>query len=178
MFLIRQAEKSDAKNLPAIEYSAAQIFRGHAEFDWIADDDVQPEHEHLGYIQQQMEWVAVDNDDQPIGFINTQKLGNSLHIDEVSVVQSWQGKGVGRALILHVIDYASQKSFDNITLTTFCDIPWNAPYYQRLGFSIIEFSDLSCILKSILQQEVDTGFAIEDRCAMMYPSYLSSYFTL
>lgn len=173
MFLIRQAEKSDAKNLLAIECSAAQIFRGHTKFGWIADGDVQTEQEYLGYIQQRMAWVAVDNDDQPIGFINTQKLGNSLHIAEVSVAQSWQGKGVGRALILHVIDYALQKSFDNITLTTFRDIPWNAPYYQRLGFSIIESSDLSCTLKSILQQEVDTGFAIEDRCAMIYPLYIT-----
>ncbi|MCW2254126.1 GNAT superfamily N-acetyltransferase [Providencia alcalifaciens] len=174
MFLIRQAKSSDAKNLPVIEYSAAQIFRGHAKFGWIADGDVQTEQEHLGYIQQQMAWIAVANDDQPIGFINTQKLENSLHIREVSVAQPWQGKGVGRELIQHVLGYALQQKVNNVTLTTFRDIPWNAPYYQRLGFSIIEASELSCTLKSILQQEVDTGFAIEDRCAMIY----SSYFTL
>ncbi|EKT63834.1 GNAT family N-acetyltransferase [Providencia burhodogranariea] len=178
MFLIRQAKKSDAKNLSAIEYSAAQIFRGHVKLGWIADGNVQSEQEHLSYIQQQLEWVAVDNNNQPIGFINIQKLKNSLHIREVSVDQSWQGKGVGRELIQHVLGYALQKKVNNVTLTTFRDVPWNAPYYQRLGFSIIEASELSCTLKSILQQEVDTGFAIEDRCAMIYPSYLSSYFTL
>lgn len=79
MFHIRQAQPRDAKKLPAIERSAAQVFRGHHQFAWIADDEVQSEQDHLQFIQDNREWVAVDNDDQPIGFINVDKLTHSLH---------------------------------------------------------------------------------------------------
>ncbi|EMA3642425.1 GNAT family N-acetyltransferase [Providencia stuartii] len=166
MFHIRQAQPCDAKKLPTIERSAAQVFRGHHQFAWIADDEVQSEQDHLQFIQDNREWVAVDNDDQPIGFINVDKLTHSLHIGEISVCQSWQGKGVGRALIQHILHYALQHHFDYVTLTTFREIPWNAPYYQRFGFSIIDEEALPTELEEILQQEIDAGFNAADRCAM------------
>ncbi|EMN4128280.1 GNAT family N-acetyltransferase [Providencia vermicola] len=166
MFFIRQAVPSDANKLPEIERSAAQLFRDHHQYAWIAADDVQSEQDHLTHIQQNMEWVAVNDDDQPIGFINAEKLTDSLHINEVSVCQSWQGKGVGRKLILHVLNYALQQQFASVSLTTFRDVPWNAPYYQRLGFSLIETSELNSELKAILAQEVEAGFNAEERCAM------------
>lgn len=167
MFVIRQANIKDANKLPAIEASAAQSFRGHPQFSWIADGDVQSEQDHLDYVKQQMEWVAVDNDDLPIGFINIQMLDNSLHINEVSVCQTCQGKGIGKQLIQHIIAYAQEQGVHSVSLTTFRDIPWNAPYYQRLGFRLMAESDLSDEIKSILQEEVDAGFNAQDRCAMV-----------
>ncbi|EKT55646.1 GNAT family N-acetyltransferase [Providencia sneebia] len=167
MFVIRQANIKDVNKLPVIEASAAQSFRGHPQFNWIAEGDVQSEQDHIEYVQQQMEWVAVDNDDLPIGFINTQKLENSLHINEVSVCHIWQGKGIGKQLIQHILAYAQEQGIPFVSLTTFRDIPWNAPYYQRLGFRLLGESDLSEELKSILQEEVEAGFNAQDRCAMV-----------
>ena len=34
-----------------------------------------------------------------------------------------------------MIGDANNRGLSAVTLTTFCDIPWNAPYYERLGFS-------------------------------------------
>ncbi|EPP7627932.1 hypothetical protein [Providencia rettgeri] len=45
-------------------------------------------------------------------------------------------------------------------------MPWNAPYYQRLGFKILAINELTTELQAILQSEVEAGFAAEDRCAM------------
>lgn len=166
MFSIRKAIPSDAKALPAIEHSAAQTFRDHPQFGWIADDEVQSEQDHLNYIFQEMEWVAVDSADQPIAFINVERLQESIHICEVSVCQPWQGKRVGRQLLQQVLEFALQQGVGAVTLTTFRDVAWNAPYYQRLGFSVIQESELTAELVEILQQEIDAGFKSEHRCAM------------
>lgn len=166
MYSIRLANQQDAKYLPAVEKSAAQTFLGHEKFGWIAQGDGQTEKDHLEFIQLQMEWIAVNNSDEPIGFINFEKHENSLHICELSVCQQWQGKGIGKQLIKQVFNTAVNLGIARITLTTFCEIPWNAPYYQRLGFSIIEKENLISALQKIVQHELDIGFEPQDRCAM------------
>ncbi|MBP6122658.1 MULTISPECIES: GNAT family N-acetyltransferase [Providencia] len=167
MYVIRLANVSDARLLPDIEKSAAQIFLGHEKFSWIAQGNVQTEQDHLNFIQRKMEWVAVNGSDEPIGFINVEKQANSLHICELSVCQQWQGQGIGKQLVNHIIDLALAQKIPAISLTTFCDIPWNAPYYQRLGFHIIKHENLTNELKSILQHEMDAGFQVDERCAMV-----------
>ncbi|MEQ5205046.1 GNAT family N-acetyltransferase, partial [Providencia rettgeri] len=77
-----------------------------------------------------------------------------------------QGQGLGKRLIQQVIEFAQSQQIGQVTLTTFRDIPWNAPYYQRLGFSIMEEAQLTRELQDILQHEVDAGFQSIDRCAM------------
>ena len=42
-----------------------------------------------------------------------------------------------------------------VTLTTFRDVPWNAPFYARLGFRVIEA--LSPGLQAIRDHERDIG---------------------
>ena len=53
-----------------------------------------------------------------------------------------------------------------LTLTTFDDIPWNGPYYERLGFRRLDEAELSPALQSIRQAEVDAGLPMEQRICM------------
>jgi GNAT superfamily N-acetyltransferase len=57
------------------------------------------------------------------------------HIEQVSVRPDHAGQGIGRALIDHVGAWASGQGLRALTLTTFRAVPWNAPYYERLGFT-------------------------------------------
>ncbi len=43
-------------------------------------------------------------------------------------------RGLGRALIENL----ATTSIKPLTLTTFTNVPWNAPYYARLGFQPLE----------------------------------------
>lgn len=166
MYSIRLATHEDAQFLPAVEESAGQTFAGHLKFDWIAHGEVQPVENHVECIANGLEWLAVDHHDEPVGFIMAEHLSDSLHIVELSVQQSAQGQGLGKQLIAQVIEFAKSQQIGRVTLTTFRDIPWNAPYYQRLGFSIMSTAQLTSELQDILQQEVDAGFQASDRCAM------------
>ncbi|EPT9379076.1 hypothetical protein ACVTO6_001298 [Proteus mirabilis] len=70
-------------------------------------------------------------------------------------------------LIQTVKNEAKLQQFNAVTLTTFRDVPWNAPYYQRLGFHILLEHQIPYSLQQILDNEVEHGgFAREMRCAM------------
>ncbi|CDG18337.1 GCN5-related N-acetyltransferase [Xenorhabdus doucetiae] len=166
LFSIRLTQKSDVTQLPAIERSAAELFRFIPELDWIADGYVQTEPQHLGYITQGNSWIALNEGSLPIGFILAKPLDDGLHIVELSVHEHWQRKGIGKALIENVIQVAQQRQLNAVTLTTFRYVNWNAPFYHKLGFEILDSQQISESLQQILQSEIDDGFVEEQRCAM------------
>ena len=45
-----------------------------------------------------------------------------------------RAEGLGALLIEHVDGWAREQRLDGLSLTTFVEVPWNAPYYERLGF--------------------------------------------
>lgn len=167
MYTIRLALPKDAQYLPAIEASAGLKFADNPKYGWIAGGEGQTEQDHLAFIYQRLEWVAVNDKDQPVGFINTEKLSNTLHICELSVCQDCQGQGIGKRLIEKVIEVALSMKLHEVTLTTFHDVPWNAPFYQYIGFRILQEHELSADLRHIMEQEEDAGLQRKDRCAMI-----------
>ncbi|WYW97883.1 GNAT family N-acetyltransferase [Proteus vulgaris] len=166
---LRQTEINDAVKLPIIEQSAGQLFRTIEDLSWISESGVQSVEKHLAFIHQQGHWVAVNSDNEPVGFIMTKPLPESLFIHELSVSEAWQNKGIGKLLIQKIKDEAKAHQLSAITLTTFRHVPWNAPYYQRLGFSILSENEIPPSLQEILDDEVERGgFVKETRCAMKF----------
>jgi hypothetical protein len=51
-------------------------------------------------------------------------------------------------------------------LTTFTDVPWNAPYYQRLGFRRLSDDKLTPGLRAIRAREAAIGLDRWPRCCM------------
>ncbi len=164
---IRPTQLADANQLPKIEQSAGELFSSIKELNWISESGVQSVEAHIQFIHQHAHWVAVNHDNHPVGFIMTQQLPESVFIHELSVSKDWQNKGIGKLLIQTVKNEAKLQQFNAVTLTTFRDVPWNAPYYQRLGFHILLEHQIPYSLQQILDNEVEHGgFAREMRCAM------------
>lgn len=76
---------------------------------------------------------------------------------------------MGRALVAAVIEQARVMQLNSVTLTTFRDLPWNAPFYQRMGFVELTHAHTDRHLRDALQTEVLFGFPAERRCAMRLP---------
>jgi hypothetical protein len=72
-------------------------------------------------------------------------------------------------LVLVAIEHARQQALRAVTLTTFRDLPWNAPFYQRLGFNVLAATEIDAHLVEALQAEIAIGFPSERRCAMRLP---------
>ncbi|MGE8147994.1 GNAT family N-acetyltransferase [Pseudomonas frederiksbergensis] len=165
-FAIRRAHTSDAAALPAIERSAAALFRNDPSLAWLADAPVTDAGQHLHAIKTESVWVAELAGGALAGFLSAEQIDNQLHIQELSVSQHFQGQGIGRKLLLAAIEHSRERELAGLTLTTFRDLPWNAPFYQRFGFEILSTAETSPRLLAILRQEIDHGLPGERRCAM------------
>jgi hypothetical protein len=67
-------------------------------------------------------------------------------------------------MIQAVIDWARSNRFPAVTLTTFEHVPWNAPFYARLGFQQLDEHSLSPAMAQRLRSERETG--LRQRVAM------------
>ncbi|MDF0732213.1 GNAT family N-acetyltransferase [Pseudomonas entomophila] len=159
---IRPTLSIDIPLLPAVERSAAQAFLQRPELAWLADGEVLDETAHLAFLDHAGSWVAVDDDERPLGFLCAAPAGSALHIHELSVRQGAQGQGIGRALLDEALRCARQRGLRQLTLTTFAQVPWNAPFYERYGFENVSERDTR--LSELLRQEQAQG--LNDRCAM------------
>lgn len=111
-------------------------------------------------------WVLVDEDDAPIGFALCWARPEALHLRELDVVRAAMGRGHGRALLEHVAAEARARGLAHVTLTTFRDVTWNAPYYARRGFTIVEPRDQPAWLAAIRREEDEGELAAWPRVAM------------
>jgi hypothetical protein len=70
-------------------------------------------------------------------------------------------------MIEAVCEWARAHGQTVITLTTERDIPWNAPYYARLGFEILPEAQWGADLRAIAADEIAHGLNPETRVAMI-----------
>jgi ribosomal protein S18 acetylase RimI-like enzyme len=112
-------------------------------------------------------WVAVDGTDQPLGFVLIKLVDGRAHIEQVSVLPAQARRRIGRDLIDHVAAWAAARGLPALSLTTFREVPWNAPYYERLGFDVLAPEDYGPELGALLTEEAGHGLDPEQRVAMV-----------
>ena len=57
----------------------------------------------------------------------------TLYIDDICVDEAHRGRGAGRALYEHVLEYAKAKGFYNVTLNVWSCNPGALKFYEKLG---------------------------------------------
>ena len=123
-----------------------------------------PTEVYLPLAAQGLVWVAADAE-QLVGFASSEIFEGELHLWELAVRREAQGRGVGRALIAAVAEEARGRGLP-VTLTTFRDIPWNAPFYARCGFVEMRRAEFSPLLKLVFERQAAMGLDVANRCAM------------
>ena len=140
--MIRRARPDELELLLDIEREAGRAFHdvGMPE---IARDDPGTVEDVAGA------WVAVDEADRPVAYLVSTVVDGCAHVEQVSVAPSHARRGLGAALI----DHLAAETGTPLTLTTFRDVPWNAPYYERLGFTVVEPADQGPELAALVREE-------------------------
>ncbi|AZS78533.1 N-acetyltransferase [Achromobacter spanius] len=166
--MIRPAQPCDLACLADVERSAAQRFHG-TPMAWAADGDPLPLADLVAAHAAGLLWVALRDDGQVCGFALAQPMDGDLFLVEMSVALPSQGRGLGRGLMQAVLGHARAAGrYGAVVLTTDRELPWNGPFYRRLGFR--EFAPpYSPGLQRRVQAEADAGFDPRRRCAMRYP---------
>jgi ribosomal protein S18 acetylase RimI-like enzyme len=158
---VRPATAADLALLGAIEAAAASIFPAER---IPAPAAVHSQAEFRAYLDAGLLWVAMEREGV-VGFLAGRRLDGALHIDEVDVHPDYGRRGIGTALLQHALAARAALGLGRATLTTFRDIPWNAPYYRRLGFRELSDAEVSEALRELLERERRAG--LSDRVAMV-----------
>ena len=135
MVMIRLATEADLPHLPEIETQAATLFTSVDLAGLFAADTLSLD-QYRAYQQAGRLWVALE-DDRPVGFIAMSFIEDHAHIDEVDVHPDYGRRGVGRALIETVCGWAASHNCTAVTLSTQSNVPWNRPFYEKLGFKVM-----------------------------------------
>jgi N-acetylglutamate synthase-like GNAT family acetyltransferase len=151
-YSIRKAEQRDIELLALIELAAGSIF---------PEGRVDPTHTYPtdllnACLQQGLLFVACV-ESLVAGFAVHSIRDGSLHLEELAVHPRYGRQGIGRGLVLHTQALAESLSLDSVTLTTFADLKWNAPFYASLGFKTLAEDDLPEHLSDILIEEAQQG---------------------
>jgi len=162
---VRPTRGTDIDRLEAVERSAATLFRALPDLAWLAEDRTAGPEAHARAVAQGLSWVAVDEADQPAGFlIAAVEDGADLHVLELSVAADHQGRGAGRALMQTARREAETRALSALTLTTFAGVAWNAPFYARLGYAVLTAETTPAYLREALAAQAEHG--LTDRVAM------------
>lgn len=164
-FTIRRAQSWDINLLEHIERSAADIFRT-VDLDFLAEGPTMDPAILMSLANEGHLWVAANRFDQPIGFVGGDYLNGHFHIVELSVAKEFQGNGVGRALMDVMVEQVRREGYKSMTLTTYKNLPWNGPWYSRMGFFEVSALDMGRQYLEILESEAQHGLDLRNRCVM------------
>ena len=150
---VRLAQTADLAFLNEIERAAASRFAGMglADLDDALDLELLREGQAAGRL-----WVA-DHAGAVVGFALATVVDGEGFLREIDVVESHGRRGIGGALFEAVCAWARTEGHRDLTLTTFRDVPWNEPWYARLGFRFVPEAARGPELQAIVAREAQEG---------------------
>ena len=111
-------------------------------------------------------WVALADGDLPVGFAMATLVDNEAHLDELNVLPNYGRRGIGTELVKAVTRWARDDGFSVLTLITFKHLPWNAAFYENLGFVRLTAAELDGELAGLIAEEGKAGIDVNKRLAM------------
>ena len=140
---VRPATREDADLLTEIEGEGDQQFVAlFGPLDW----EPTPGTWRLG-----VPGFVLVSGDPVVGFAHVLELEGIAHLEQLAVRPSEQRRGTGTALVRAARAEAARRGYDVLTLSTYADVPWNAPFYRGLGFE--ELTALAPVHRAIREKE-------------------------
>ncbi|MFG1907739.1 GNAT family N-acetyltransferase [Kribbella sp. NPDC048928] len=162
---IRTAHRDELPLLQDLELAAGVLFRNIGMTD-VAEHPPPALEVFERYRADGQLWVSVDEADRPTGFVFVDLVDGGVHIEQISVHPDHQGHGIGRQLISCVDAWAARQGVGVVTLSTFRSVPWNGPYYMRLGFTELPRDAATPGLEKLLAAETALGLDPAERIFM------------
>jgi GNAT superfamily N-acetyltransferase len=134
-YVIRRALASDLHAMARIEFEAGRRFAqaGMPEVAAMTREDLFPQDAARQLAAEGSLWIGAHNE-RPVGFAAAEATDGYGFLYELDVLPAHAGHKLGWSLVNAVEIWAREKDLKGLTLATFRDIPWNRPYYERMGF--------------------------------------------
>lgn len=148
--IIRTARSNDADAVQCIEDDADQLLidRLHPEV-WSPAPLGSARLSEPGFL------LVADVDGEIDGFVHVLEVEGVCHLEQLSVRPVLARRGLGRALVEAAKDRARGRGHERISLRTYADVPWNAPFYATAGF--VEEEPVTSFHRSLLEVEARHG---------------------
>ncbi|MDQ0756016.1 GNAT family N-acetyltransferase [Arthrobacter sp. B3I4] len=128
LLLIRRASPEDLAGLPALEAAADRLLAAELGCPLPAAPEPDDAEEPLFLL------VAGS---PAVGYARVDNVGGQAHLEQLSVHPDFARRGIGRSLVEAALAAARGLGFDWMTLRTYADIPFNAPFYASCGFETV-----------------------------------------
>jgi len=155
-YRVRLARPEEAPVLGAIERAAAARFAGIG-LERIAQGRPTSEPEYREAIGGGRLWVVEEEGGGIAGLAIADILDGAGFLAEISVRPEHGGRRLAARMIDAVAAWAAAQGCTSLRLTTFNDVPWNRPYYERLGFVVLDEADAGPQLRSVRKRERARG---------------------
>ncbi len=166
-YTIRLARADDLDALPDIERAASALFADTPYAAAVEGDATTladfAEARAAGHL-----WVAAI-EDRPVGFAFVELVAGCAHLDELDVHPEHGRSGIGAALVEAVCRWARGVGHPALTLTTYRDVPWNAPFYASRGFEAVPPEGLHPDQRALVAAEARIGLRPDHRVFMRRP---------
>ncbi|MEV0387000.1 GNAT family N-acetyltransferase [Nonomuraea sp. NPDC050643] len=158
--MVRWAERGELPGLVSIELAADRLF------------------EQVGIVFPPGTTMIEEVDDPgtvlvegepPAGFALIGHIDGNLHLDQLAVRPDDMRQGIGGRLMTAVLDHGRAVGAPAVTLTTYRDVSWNAPWYARHGFSVMAAPEWGPELRALVEHERELGIEIAPRVVMGRP---------
>jgi predicted N-acetyltransferase YhbS len=164
MLAFRTARQDEIETIRALERASAQRFVGL--MDALAADDPSPADVLAARIGDGGLIVATDGDDL-VGFVMFRVVEDHLYVEQIDVLPAYEGRRIGAALLDVAAGRARAAGLKGLSLSTFRDVPWNAPYYRRLGFVEVAAEALTPGMRAIREEHLARGLDEDARVFMV-----------
>ncbi|MFI7582654.1 GNAT family N-acetyltransferase [Kocuria sp. M1N1S27] len=164
--MIRRPRGHELRKIRALEARAGRLFADLG-MDAVADDRPPGVPELREDLRRGLIWVATDDHDALVGYVRTGWIDNAPHLEQVTVDPAFGRRGHGRALVARAEQWGRATGAGRMTLTTFRDVPWNAPYYRRLGWRELSSDAMGPELRAVRAAEAARGLDRWPRTAMV-----------
>jgi putative acetyltransferase len=123
MLKIRMSRPDEGDQVVAIWKSSVD-----ATHDFLsADDRIEIEKEVVGFFSETPVWVAVNAEDQALGFM----FLHDGHLEALFIDAAARGLGIGKALLLHALSL-----YPNLTVDVNEQNQQAVGFYQHMGFQV------------------------------------------
>ncbi len=166
-YRIERGAESHVARLREIERAAGARFRTIG-MDDIAEGDPTPADILEDRAQGGRLYVALGEAATVAGFLIWSPKDGRAYIEEVSVHPEHAGHRLASRLIDRLRDDVRDR-FAALTLATFRDVPWNAPYYAKLGFAELPRSEAGPQHEESWRRQAENGLDMTRRLFMIRP---------
>jgi len=110
--------------------------------------------------------VACSADDRPVGFAAVQRLQDDIYLRLLAVDPEHGRRGIGASLLALTIEIGRQQGAERCVLSTFRDVSFNQPFYQRHGFSELPRGEATLPVQQQFKADIPEGIDAAQRLLM------------